>query len=100
MKDSIAKLLEICDIESDDRKVGWKKRREAMENWIADHVIEAETELSVVNPEVFNTDMMDFIKERLALQASEELTSQVKYEINKNKIKAKLTVLKREKHEQ
>ena len=88
------KLLEICNIETDDTGVGWRKRRLAMEKWIEEHLVESEVELSVVNAEVFDTDMMDYVKERLTAQAIEELTTYTKYDINKNKIKAKLTVLK------
>lgn len=93
-KDVIESLLRICDIESDNDKVGWRKRRDAMEKWISDHLIEHETELSVVNPKVFDSEMLDFVKEKLTAQASEDLTTYTKYEIKKNKIKAKLIVLK------
>jgi hypothetical protein len=91
---AVNELLLICDVEGDDDKVGWRKRRDLMEKWIKDHVIEQETELSVVNPKVFSSDMMDFIKEKLVQQASEDLTTFTKYEIKKNKIKAKLLILK------
>ena len=91
---AIDKLLEICDIEGDESKVGWRKRRDAMENWIDTHLIESKTELSVVNPKVFDTEMMDFIKEKLIEQAAEDLTTHTKYDIKKNKIKARITVLK------
>jgi hypothetical protein len=91
------KLLQICDIEGDSEKVGWRKRRDAMENWINDHVIEHETELSVVNPKVFTSDMLDFVKEKLTEQAAEELTTYTRYDIKKNKIKAKIIVLKENK---
>ena len=91
----IDKLLEICDIEGDDKKVGWRKRRDAMEKWIAENVIHHENELSVVNPKVFDSEMMDFIKERLTMNAAEDLTTHTEYDIKKNKIKARITVLKR-----
>ena len=91
---SIDKLMLICDIEGDDDQVGWRKRRDAMEKWIEEHIIESKTELSVVNPKVFDTTMMDIVKERLTQTASEELTTYTKYEIKKNKITAKLKVLK------
>lgn len=91
---ALTRLLEICDLEGDSEKVGWRKRRDAMESWIKEHIIEHETELSVVNPKVFTTDMMDFIKEKLTEQASHNLTTFTKYDIKKNKIKAKIIVLK------
>lgn len=91
---SLDKLLEICDIEGDKDMVGWRKRRLAMQDWIDNHVIESNTELSVVNPKVFDTVMMDMVKERLSQMASEELTTYTKYDIKKNKITAKLKVLK------
>lgn len=91
---SLDKLLLICDIEGDEKTVGWRKRRLAMEEWIKENVIESSTELSVVNPKVFDTNMMDIVKERLTQMASEELTTYTKYEIKKNKIAAKLKVLK------
>lgn len=93
-KSALVKLLSICDVEGDSEKVGWRKRRDLMEKWIENHIIEHETELSVVNPKVFTTDMMDFVKEKLAQDASQELTTYTKYSIKKNKIKAKITVLK------
>jgi len=91
---AIDKLLEICDMESDDSQVGWRKRRDAMEKWISEHLIESETELSVINSKVFDSEMMDIVKERLTKMAVEDLTTQTKYEIKKNKIKAKIVVLK------
>jgi len=91
---AINKLLDICDLEGDDLKVGWRRRRDAMEQWIAQHLVESTTELSVVNPKVFNTDMMDYVKEHLTKQAAEELTTYTSYDIKKNKIKARITVLK------
>lgn len=94
MNKAINDLLLICDVEGDSNKVGWRKRRDLMEKWIKDHVIEHETELSVVNPNVFTSDMMDFIKEKLAQEASHDLTTHTKYAIQKNKIKAKITVIK------
>jgi hypothetical protein len=91
---AVDKLLKICDIETDETGVGWRKRRLAMEEWVEEHLIESETELSVVNSEVFGTEMMDLVKERLTAQAIEELTTYTDYDINKNKIKARLVVLK------
>ena len=94
MSSAVDKLLEICDMETDDTGVGWRKRRLAMEKWIELHLVESKVELSVVNPDVFDSEMMDFVKERLTAEAIEELTSLTKYDINKNKIKARITVLK------
>lgn len=94
MKKALKELLLICDVEGDSDKVGWRKRRDLMEKWIQDHIIEHETELSVVNPQVFSSDMMDYIKEKLTEQASHDLTTYTKYTINNNKIKARITVLK------
>jgi len=90
----VSELMAICDMESDDSRVGWRKRRDAMEEWIADNIIESDTELSVINPSVFSTDAMDFIKESLAKKASEELTTNIKYDITNNRIRARMLVLK------
>ena len=62
-KSAITELLSICDVEGDTEKVGWRTRRDLMEKWIENHIIDHETELSVVNPKVFTSDMMDFVKE-------------------------------------
>lgn len=97
MNKALRELLLICDVEGDSKIVGWRKRRNLMETWIKDHIIEHETELSVVNPKVFSSDMMDFVKEKLTADASQDLTTYTKYEIQKNKIKAKLIVLKENK---
>lgn len=94
MNKKLTQLLDICDIEGDDNKVGWRKRRDAMEKWIAENVVESETSLSVVNPAVFDSDMMDFIKEKLTAQASEDLTTYTRYDIQKTKITAKILVIK------
>ena len=94
MKSAIDKLLEICDIESDNSKVGWKRRREAMDSWIQDHTVICDTELSVINPQVFQSEFMDFIKEKLVEQASIELTTHTEYIIKEKKITAKLVILK------
>jgi hypothetical protein len=94
MKSAIDKLLEICDMESDTSKVGWKRRREAMESWIQDHTVICDTELSVINPQVFQSEFMDFIKEKLVEQASIELTTYTSYDIKDKKISAKITILK------
>ena len=93
MKKELEELLSICDIESDDKKVGWKKRREATNEWIAKYVYTADTELSVVNPEVFDSEFMDFVKENLAKSLAEDLTTYTSYDILDKKIKARITVL-------
>jgi len=41
--------------------------------------------------------MLDFVKEKLTEQAAEELTTYTRYDIKKNKIKAKIIVLKENK---
>jgi len=94
MKKALDNLLKICDIESDNTKVGWKKRREAVELWIKNHIVTHTSELSVINPQVFQSEFMDFIKEKLIAQASEELTSYTEYSIKEKKITAKIVILK------
>lgn len=84
----------ICDMESDGNTVGWRKRRDAMQDWINKHVIESHTELSVLNAQYFDSEHLDLIKENLIVQASEDLTTFTKYDIKGNKIQAKLFVLK------
>jgi hypothetical protein len=83
----------ICDIESDDNKVGWRKRRDAMEDWINTYVQTVDTQQSVLNPKVFDSGFMDFIKESLAKNLAEELTTTTKYDITDNNIKAKIVVI-------
>ncbi len=90
---AINELLLICDIESDDNTIGWRKRRNAMEDWINTYLHTVETQQSVLNPEVFDSEFMDFIKESIAKKLAEELTSATKYEITDKKINAKLVVL-------
>lgn len=90
----LEELLLICDIESDDKHVGWKKRRDAMDIWINKHFNTVETELSVLNPEVFNSEFMDFIKESLVKELAGDLTTYTKYDISDKIIKAKLSILK------
>jgi hypothetical protein len=100
MNKELEELMLICDIESDDAKVGWRKRRDAMNEWIGKYVYSVETELSVVNPEVFDTEFMDFIKESLAKSLAEDLTSYTNYDILDKKIKARMTVLDLNKRKQ
>lgn len=90
---AIEELLLICDIESDDSTVGWRKRRNAMEGWINTYLHTVDTQQSVLNPEVFDSEFMDFIKESLAKKLAEDLTSSTEYSITNNNIKAKLVVL-------
>lgn len=89
----LEELLLICDIESDGKTVGWRKRRDAMQKWIDKHIDITETSMSVLNPKVFDSEFMDFIKESLAKKLAEDLTTFTKYDITDNKIKAKLVVL-------
>ena len=59
---AIEELMLICDMETDGSKVGWRKRREAMESWISKYVEVIETRQSVLNPQYFDSQFMDFIK--------------------------------------
>jgi hypothetical protein len=90
----IEELMAICDMETDDSMVGWRKRRNAMEKWVEKHINEVKTELSVLNPEVFNSEFMDFIKESLVKGLAEDLTTYTEYNISDKVIKAKLLILK------
>lgn len=90
---AIDELMLICDIETDDKTIGWRKRRNAMEGWVNKYLQTVSTEQSVLNPEVFDTEFMDFIRESLAKKLAEDLTSSTKYEITDKNIKAKLVVI-------
>jgi hypothetical protein len=90
---AIKELFLICDIESDDNSVGWRRRRDAMEQWVERYLSTVETQQSVLNPNVFESEFMDFIKESIAKKLAEDLTTSTKYEITDKKIKAKLVVL-------
>lgn len=90
---ALKELMLICDLESDNDKVGWRKRREAMETWISKYLHVVETKQSVLNPQYFDSEFMDFIKESIAKKLAEDLTTPVKYEINNKEIRAKMVVL-------
>lgn len=90
---AIKELFLICDLESDDYSVGWRRRRVAMEQWVERYLDTVETQQSVLNPNVFESEFMDFIKESIAKKLAEDLTTSTKYEITDKKIKAKLVVL-------
>lgn len=90
---AIKELFLICDLESDDYSVGWRRRRDAMEQWVERYLDTVETQQSVLNPNVFESEFMDFIKESIAKKLAEDLTTSTKYEITDKKIKAKLVVL-------
>lgn len=94
MQKAIKELLLICDLESTTDKVGWRVRRDAMEEWINKHFLEHSASLSVVKPELFNSDAMDTIKEQVLLKLVEELTTHTEYKIVGNTITAKLKVFK------
>jgi hypothetical protein len=94
MRDIVNKLMAICDIESDENHVGWRKRRVAMEQLIGQYFQEVETSQSVLNPGVFNSEFMDFIKESLAKRLAEDLTTYTDYSIDNKEIKAKLLVIR------
>jgi hypothetical protein len=89
----IEELYSICDLESDDNKVGWRKRRDAIEGWLSKYLNSVETSMSVVNPQVFDSEFMDFIKESLAKKLAEDLTTSTKYDITDRRITAKMVVL-------
>jgi hypothetical protein len=91
----IQDLLKICDMESDENEVGWHKRRKAMLQWFSDNVHIVNKEMSVINPNVFTSDNMDIIKEELARQFAEELTTYTDYKISGKTIKASIMALKR-----
>lgn len=90
---AIKELMLICDMDSTPDKVGWRRRREAMEEWVNRYLHTVETRQSVLNPGVFDSDFMDFIKESLAKKLAEDLTTSTKYEINNKEIRAKMVVL-------
>lgn len=89
----IKELFAICDLEGDSKSVGWRRRRDAMELFINKYFLEVKTSQSVLNPEVFDSETMDFIKEVLAKRLAEDLTTATNYEITNKRITAKLTVL-------
>ena len=90
---ALKELMLICDMESDGNKVGWRKRREAMETWISKYLHTIETKQSVLNPQYFDSEFMDFIKESIAKKLAEDLTTPILYDINDKEIKAKMVVL-------
>lgn len=90
---AIKELFLICDIESDEKTVGWRKRRIAMDKWVEKYLHTVDTQQSVLNPNVFESDFMDFIKESLAKKLAEDLTTSTRYEITDKRINAKLVVL-------
>lgn len=81
-------------MESCDKKVGWRKRRDAMEKWISNNLVTIETELAVISPKYFESEFMDFIKESLIKDAASDLTTYTNYDILDKRIKAKLLILK------
>lgn len=93
-KKVIKELLDICDIESCDNKVGWRKRRDAMEEWASKHLHTVETELGIISPKYFESEFMDFIKESLIKNVATDLTTYTKYDILDKRIKAKLLIIK------
>lgn len=94
MQELIKRLMSICDLETDEKQVGWRKRRNAMQQTIDDYFQEVSTSQSVLNPGVFNSEFMDFIKESLAKRLAEDLTTYTDYSINNKEIKAKLLVIR------
>ena len=93
MNDLLKELFSICDMESTEKEIGWRRRRDAMEKFINTYFLEVKTSQSVLNPEVFDSEFMDFIKESLAKKLAEDLTIATNYDINNKKITARLTVL-------
>jgi hypothetical protein len=87
-------LMNICDLESTDKEVGWRRRREAVKLWINKYIHTVDTTIGTVNSAVINSSTMDLIKEALAARLAEDLTTYTTYIIDKNKISAKLTVIK------
>ena len=92
--EAIKKLFKICDMETDDTTVGWKKRRDALEEWLDQYVHHCRSELHVVNPHNFNSETVDFIKENLSKELSEDLTTYTYYDTQKTKFRAELLVIR------
>ena len=90
----LKELLQICDLESDSEKVGWRRRREALEDWINKYYLEHSASINVINPSLFASDIMDSIKEQVLLKLVEDLTTHTEYVISGNSITAKLKVFK------
>lgn len=95
LNEIISELNKIADTESDDTEVGWRKRRKLVEKFINNRISVVKSEISVVNPESFNHEIMDLVKEKLCEQIAEDLTTETNYDINKNKIKAEMLVIKK-----
>lgn len=80
------KLLNLIEIED------LNDRKEAVESWVKDHLIQLEMDHSVIKSN-FTTEETDFIKYYLAQQLSEKIMeSFAEVETTKNNIKVKVMV--------
>ena len=88
------RLYEICNLESTETEVGWRRRKIALDQWISEYIEECSTSLRVINPNHFNTESMDYIKECLTKTLVEDLTTCTKYDIKSSVIDAKIVAVK------
>lgn len=93
--DPFKELEAIMDIESDQFSVGWRKRRDALEEWKRKWVTEVQNDISVLNSDLFTSDYQDYIKDTLVSKMVEDLTEETEFKTKGKKMTAKMKVIRR-----
>jgi hypothetical protein len=93
--DVFKELLAIIDLESDGKSTGWRLRRDRLDEWKEKWLCNVEAEVSVVKPELFQSEHKDLILDRLAHNLAQELTEETTFTTSGRKMKASINVIRR-----
>jgi hypothetical protein len=83
------------DLESDEKSVGWRKRRDALDVWMKKWVTEVENDISVLSEELFTSEYKDYIKDSLVYELAQDLTEETEFKQNKTRMTAKMRIIRR-----
>lgn len=93
--DPFKELLKIIDMESDGKSTGWRLRRDALEKWKDKWLSTVEAEISVLKPEMFQSEHRDLILDRMSQELAQELTEETTFVQKGKKMKASINVIRR-----
>lgn len=93
--DPFKELENIMDMESDGISVGWRKRRDALEEWKKKWVTDVSAQISVMRPDLFDSEYKDFIMDKLSYELAQELTEETKFTQTGKNMRAEMKVIRR-----
>ena len=93
--DPFKELEAIMDIESDAFSVGWRKRRDALADWKKKWLADVSANITVMRPDLFDSEYKDFIMDKLTYELAQELTEETEFKQTGKKMSAKMKVIRR-----